>query len=806
MASRQLKLRLTHASTLLLPPRGKSLPPLDGGGRIGDDSVASTLARLDCEAAADVSHFSYIATYSSLLRRCANAGSLPEGRLVHDHIRHTGYASNIMLAELLIQMYGKCQRLDEARGVFDRMPRRSVYSWNLILAAYVENGLPGAALDLYKTMDLEPDRFTFSTILGACGGIGALEEGKRIHSQMNARNELVPDTVSSNSLITMYAKCGSIEEAKAVFDGTAEKSLVSWNCMIAAYAQQGHCWEAIEVYNQMESQGVARSVITYSSVLGACASLGREALETGKIVHRHLLASKLSHNVIVDTALLSMYGNCGSLRDAEEIFAGMERRNVVSWTVMVSIYIQHGKNKEALGLLMKMDLEGLQPNACTFSSVLTACANLGSLEMGKAVHRRAAASGLVSDTVQNALINMYAKCQRLGEAKRLFDQIPVKSDVSWNAIIAAYVQHGRNKEAFDVYQSRELQGLGPNDFIFASILGACSSVEEVRRIHEQIAVSEFRSDAVINNSLIKMYAKLGSVELARKAFEEMAVKDEASWNGIIIAYAQYGDDVTEALVIYERMKSAGVQGNAITFTNVLTACLVSGSLEAGRRIYRDLCKHELEKTDAIVGTVLVNMFARFGDLVTARHVFENNQQRNVISWNGMVMAYSQNGYYNEAVDVFHRLFLEGIQGDNISFTCIFHALSHAGSLDRGRDYFLSMGPDHGLTPTLDLYVSLVDLLGRSGRLNDAIALILDMPAEPDVMSWMTLLGGCKLQGNVELGKYAAERIFELDPEDPSPYVLLSNIYFAAGVERDAESLREVIASRFREEEYAATVG
>ncbi|EFJ26623.1 hypothetical protein SELMODRAFT_97139 [Selaginella moellendorffii] len=275
---------------------------------------------------------------------------------------------------------------------------------------------------------------------------------------------------------------------------------------------------------------------------------------------------------------------------------------------MVSIYIQHGKNKEALGLLMKMDLEGLQPNACTFSSVLTACANLGSLEMGKAVHRRAAASGLVSDTVQNALINMYAKCQRLGEAKRLFDQIP------------------------------------------------------------------------------------------------------------------------------------------------------------------------------------------------------NNQQRNVISWNGMVMAYSQNGYYNEAVDVFHRLFLEGIQGDNISFTCIFHALSHAGSLDRGRDYFLSMGPDHGLTPTLDLYVSLVDLLGRSGRLNDAIALILDMPAEPDVMSWMTLLGGCKLQGNVELGKYAAERIFELDPEDPSPYVLLSNIYFAAGVERDAESLREVIASRFREEEYAATVG
>ncbi|EFJ26921.1 hypothetical protein SELMODRAFT_50691, partial [Selaginella moellendorffii] len=473
---------------------------------------------------------------------------------------------------------------------------------------------------------------------------------------------------------------------------------------------------------------------TLIHMYGKCASLADA---------RSVFQSMPDPNLFSWTIITSIHARHGLLDDAKRFFDAMPERNVVanvvSWTVMVSIYIQHGKNREALGLLMKMDLEGLQPNACTFSSVLTACANLGSLEMGKAVHRRAAASGLVSDTVQNALINMYAKCQRLGEAKRLFDQIPVKSDVSWNAIIAAY-----------------------------------------------------------------MYAKLGDVELARKAFEEMAVKDEASWNGIIIAYAQYGDDVTEALVIYERMKSAGVQGNAITFTNVLTACLVSGSLEAGRRIYQDLCKHELEKTDAIVGTVLVNMFARFGDLVTARHVFENNQQRNVISWNGMVMAYSQNGYYNEAVDVFHRLFLEGIQGDNISFTCIFHALSHAGSLDRGRDYFLSMGPDHGLTPTLDLYVSLVDLLGRSGRLNDAIALILDMPAEPDVMSWMTLLGGCKLQGNVELGKYAAERIFELDPEDPSPYVLLSNIYFAAGVERDAESLREVIASRFPEEEYAAT--
>ncbi|KAJ7298872.1 hypothetical protein O6H91_06G075800 [Diphasiastrum complanatum] len=303
-----------------------------------------------------------VQTYASLLLQCSKMGALFEGKRVHAHISRCGRHSNQYLSNLLINMYGKCGALTEAQKVLDTMPEKNVYSWTTMITSYAQFGKGEEALEVFDLMRQEgvkPDKITFVSLLKACSDPRFLREGKLIHSHL-VESGLSSDTYIGTALFNMYGKWGDLEQARKVFDTLPERSVVSWNAMMAAYAQHGHAREALQLYEKMKKSCVEPDTYTFTIVMNACADL---------------------------SALRKAYG-------------------------------QHGEEKLALQLYEKMRWEGVPAITVTFLSILDVCATLGSLSEGVLIHEIMIDSGLASDiSVGNALINMYGKCGNLEKAQ-----------------------------------------------------------------------------------------------------------------------------------------------------------------------------------------------------------------------------------------------------------------------------------------------------------------------------------------------------------------------------------------------------
>eukprot|EP00249_Psilotum_nudum_P005992 c19378_g1_i1 orf=48-1511(+) len=374
--------------------------------------------------------------YASLLRWCGNAKSLADGKWVHARIIGSGRDGEAFLGNLLVQMYGKCGSVEDARAVFDRISERNLFSWNLMISVYAQNRHGKQALRLFGQMQAEgfsPDKFTVTSLLSACAKLGALADGKLIHA-LAVANGLESNLIVGNALVHMYGGCGSLRDARGVFQKLHPRNVISWTSMIAAYAQNGCCKEALQLYRQMSVNGVKPNEITVLAILATCGILACLAL--GKLFHAMVVGSALQTHA-VETALINMYGKCGSLIDARNIFDKMHQRNVPSWNAMIATYAQNGHGDEALALFEQMELEGLLPNKITFLHILDSCAGLASIAKGRAIHARIVASAFkVDNVVENSLINMYGKCGSLKDACHVFDKIPKPNVVSWTAMIA----------------------------------------------------------------------------------------------------------------------------------------------------------------------------------------------------------------------------------------------------------------------------------------------------------------------------------------------------------------------------------
>ncbi|XP_024544249.1 pentatricopeptide repeat-containing protein At4g18520, chloroplastic [Selaginella moellendorffii] len=693
--------------------------------------------------------------YGNLLRDC---GELAAGKKIHEHVVKNGYYENVYVGNHLVQMYSKCGSLEDAKKVFDGMRRRDSISWSKMIAGYVRHGLAREAIKLYKAMAIDPDGFTFSAVLNACSSLGprALEVGKEIHAHMK-RIWLKPDVFVDSALVTMFAKCGSLKESREVFDDCRWKDVLFWNSMIVAYSQSGHPREAIELFKSMGSSSppVEPNAITYTTVLAACSAV--EALEQGKEVHRQMVDAGFQFDAAAENSLVNMYAKCGSITEAREVFDGMKQRTVVSWTGIISAYVRKGHPREALDLYRKMGSEGVEPNGITFASVLSACSSLGALEEGKAVHAQMKAAGYKPDlAVANALVSLYGKCGSVDSARKVFDRMKIRNVVSWTAMISSYAHHRHSEEAIQLYKAMDV---APNAVTLASVLSACASLgnaEEGRAVHEKLAstTTGLATDEVLQNALLNMYAKCGDGDAARKIFDAMAVKDAVSWSAMISAYVQQGvTDLSLAKSLHSQVTSAGFH------------------------------------TDSVVQTSLVNLYARCGSLGDARSVFAEMEVRDTMSWSTLIAAYTQHGRGGEAVEMCRSMELEGVQASSFIYGTVLTACSQAGLLESARHYFGCLTRDCGAPAKLEDYVCMATVLGRAGRLAEAEELLAVMPFEAEFVAWMGLLAACKAHNDVERGARVAEVLFRLEPLNEAPYVLLSNIYVAAGRQEEAARVR-----------------
>ncbi|KAJ7300180.1 hypothetical protein O6H91_Y053900 [Diphasiastrum complanatum] len=727
-----------------------------------------------------------------VLKACARIGSLEQGEQFHSDTIERGFESDVIVGNTLVDMYAKCRCIERARQVFNKMSGRNVFSWSVMIAGYAQQGLGKEALALYEQMkqeDVQPNNVTYVVLLNACASIAALEQGKQLHSHI-IKSGFESDVVVGNTLIDMYAKCGSIEHALQVFKNMHERNVVSWNAMIAGYAHHGLVKEALAMYGQLIEEGGQTNKVTFAVLLKACASIA--ALEQGKQLHSHIIKSCFESDVMVCSALVDMYAKCGCTEDAREVFNNMNERDVVAWNAMIAGYAQQGLGNEALALYEQMKKECLQSNNVTYVVLLKAFASTAALEQVKQLHSDIIRSGFASDvSVGNTLIDTYAKCGCIEDAGNVFFEMNERDVITWTAMIAGYTQQGLGKEALALYEQMKQDDVQPDNFTYAALLNACASVaalEQGKELHSHIIISGFELDVIVENALVDMYGKCGSIEHAREVFNNMNERNVVSWNAMIGGFAQHGLG-KEAFVLYEQMKQEAVEINDVTFVILLKACASMASLEQGKQLHSDIIKSGF-RSNVIVGNALVDMYAKCGCVEDAHAVFNNIHERNLVSWNSIIAGYAQQGLGKEALTLLDQMQREGTKPNEVTFVTVLSACSHCGLVDEGRHIFHSMYENHAVTPTMDHYACMVDLLGRAGCLADAEDFVNRIPIQPDAVVWMTLLGAARNHANVKIGRHAFDSVMKLQPENAAAYVLLSNIYAAAGRRDEVANLRE----------------
>jgi len=525
-------------------------------------------------------------------------------------------------------------------------------------------------------------------------------------------------------------------------------------------------------------------------------SMLQECTDTKQLeqLHAEILKNALYRNKFFTTKLVGLYAMLGSMEDARKVFDRIRKRDVFLWNVMIRGYAKKGPYEEAIALYAQMQEAGMKPNNFTFSCVLTACACLLALEQGKWVHDDITRADSEFDVyVANALLNMYCKCGSLEDARQVFDKMSERDVVSWNAMIVGHAQNGCAGEALRFLSKMRTENIMPNSATMVSVLPACAQLAALQQgkcIHAYIIRVGFDLDVVVVTSLVDMYAKCGSVEIACRLFEKMGRRDLVSWNAMISGYVQNGYS-GKVLALFKQMQQTGTRPDTFTVVSVLTACAYLGSLQQGKWIHGYVIRRGFE-LNVFVGTALIDMYAKCGGLEFASEVFDKMSGRDLFAWNAIIAAYGRHGHGEAALAVFSRMLETGLRPNHITFTHVLSACSHAGLIDKGWHYFNLMSRDYCITPRLEHYACIVDLLGRAGHLDEAIDFIKKMPLQPDAIVWGALLAACRIHCNIELGQNVAEHLFELEPENAGWHVLLSNIYAASGRWDDVAKVRTIM--------------
>lgn len=561
--------------------------------------------------------------------------------------------------------------------------------------------------------------------------------------------------------------------------------------IVRSLCKQGQLKKAVDILYEMKQHGVRVEKHSYGCILQLC--IDKKNLMEGRRVQSLMNESGFKVHCYVMNRLIDLYAKCGKLKDARQLFDKMEKRDVFSWNTMIAGYVKErrvdearklfyempnrdrvswnsmiaeyarrGEGEEAVKLSLEMHRAGVRFDGFTFVSVLSACSTLMDLQLGKQVHGHSVRTGFQENVyLQNTLLDVYAKCGSMDDARQVFDKIPERNVVSWNALIAGYVQGGYGEETSALFHRMERENLELDQVTLGIFISAC--------------------------------LRFGNVCDARHVFDKMTEKDDVSWTAMITGYAHngYGE---EALHLFKEMLLAGIKPDAVTYASVLCSCAELACLVCGEDVHAHIIRSGFE-VDVLVGSVLLDMYAKCGNIENALHVFNRMQIRNLVSWNSIILGCSLNGLPGQAIDFFEHMVHAGIKPNHITFVGVFSACRYAGLVDEGRRYFNSMSISYGVTPRAENFSCMVDLLARSGCLEEAEDFINNLPVEPDGMMWESLLAGCRIHKNMEIGKRVAETLMELKPQYPGPYVTLLDIYAAAGRWDDVSTIKTLMQER-----------
>ncbi|PKA52026.1 Pentatricopeptide repeat-containing protein [Apostasia shenzhenica] len=456
-----------------------------------------------------------------------------------------------------------------------------------------------------------------------------------------------------------------------------------------------------------------------------------------------LHATMIKNNSHQDSLAMNQFVTaCGRLHQIDHAFAAfsrMEDPNIFVYNSMMRSFIQCSAPFRALQLFIKMPKSEDRPTCHTFSHLIKACVQIQAVRFGEAVHGQIWKMGFCSDLVlQTGLVDFYSVMQRINCSRKVFDEMSIRDTFSWNTMIFGYAH--------------------------------CGDLAAARNLFDEMP----EKNCVSWNTMVSGYARMGDVESAAFLFDLMPCKNLISWTSIISCYSR-NKLFKEALEAFDAMKVAGMSPDNITMATVISACAHLGALQEGKRLHYEAVLNKFI-IDSLIGSALIDLYAKCGCIARSLVTFFNLEEKNLFCWNSIIDGLAMNGQAKDAIFIFSKMIGQRIKPNNVTFVSILSACAHGGLVEEGRRMFMSMIEDHSINPEIEHYSCMVDLLARSGLLDDALGLIQKVDIEPKSVMWRALLSGCKIHGNIDVGKIAMERLRALDPFKSSSYMLLVDMY------------------------------
>ncbi|CAM8982099.1 unnamed protein product [Rhodiola kirilowii] len=567
-------------------------------------------------------------TFPCVIKACSGAGNLRFGECVHGMGVKMGLVFDVFVGNALIAMYGKMGLVEAALKVFENMRERNLVSWNSMIAVFSENIYLRDSIDVFRSLMeegcLSPDDASLVIIFPVCARGGEAEFGTQIHA-LAVKLRLSGNLMVNNAVMDMYLKCGLLDEALILFGNNHEKNVVCWNTMIGGYAKAGEVFAVFDILREMQTQdlSVRADEVTILNALSVCSN--HVQLLSVKELHSYSIRHAFCNDEMVANALVTAYSKCGLTSYAENIFGGVEMKNVSAWNAIIAGFAQNCDPAKALNLFRQMrSLDEMEPDRFTIGSVLLALSYKKYWLNGKEIHCYILRNGLDRENFINvSLLSFYISCSEFVAARCLFDQMVDKSSVCWNAMLAGYMHNDLPLETINLFRQMTSAWVRPSEIAMTSILGACSELSVLRlgkEAHCAALRSQLTDDVYVSCSIMDMYVKCGCLQHSQNLFDRLRFKDLASWNVLITGYGIHGQG-TEAVKLFEEMRRSNMSPDGFTFIGAIMACGHSGLVDQGLAYFNQMVVHGVEPKLEHYACV-VDMLSRAGNFVDALDLVE----------------------------------------------------------------------------------------------------------------------------------------------------------------------------------------
>ncbi|XP_074574887.1 pentatricopeptide repeat-containing protein At3g02330, mitochondrial [Curcuma longa] len=553
------------------------------------------------------------------------------------------------------------------------------------------------------------------------------------------------DIVSWNAMISGHARNGTLDIAKSLFDRMPERDVISWNSMISGFLQNGELNESISLFLHMLQSGINPDRTTIAVILKSCAAL--EELEMGTQIHGVVVKMGLHCDVVTGSALVDMYAKCKRLDESIYLFDEMPERNWVCWSALIAGCTQNERYAGALELFLEMQRCGVGQCQSAYASVFRSCAGLSSARIGRQLHGHALKNNYSTDVVVGtAIMDMYAKCDILDDARRLFQLLPMRNLQSWNAIIVGLVRNGQGNDAIGLFKRMNHSGVGFNEI---SLSGVCSACAEVRRYsmglqaHCLAVKTGTIYNVCVGNAVLDMYGKCEALEEAYNVFEEMEQRDAVSWNAVIAALEQNGR-YEEALLHFYQMLRYGMQPDEFTYGSVLKACAGLQSSVCGVKVHSKVIKSGLGLV-SFVGSALVDMYCKCGMMGEAQKLHDRIEKQNLVSANAIISGFTLQKQSEEAQNFFSKMLNNNMEPDHFTYATVLDTCANIATIGLGMQIHAKIIK---LELHKDVFISstLVDMYAKCGNMNDSY-LMFEKMIDRDLVSWNAMICGYAHHGH-----------------------------------------------------------